>query len=255
MVKQIVFGQKYSQIYDSLYQDKDYGSECDFLERIFEKYNVKINTILDLGCGTANHAAILVKRGYKVTGVDRSAEMIRLAKEKINDLGINMKFINADITSLPISRKYDAIISMFSVINYLTEDKLILKTFKSVIKNLKINGIFIFDSWHGPGVISEKPVKKVKEINTENGMIIREVYPKINIKNNTVNVKYKITINNAKGNKKIFTESHFVRYLFPDKIENLLLESGFRNISFCPFLELDKPLNEKVWHMTVIAKP
>lgn len=42
----------YATSYDSLYQDKDYEAECDFLEGIFREFNVPVKTILDLGCGT-----------------------------------------------------------------------------------------------------------------------------------------------------------------------------------------------------------
>jgi len=78
--------QKYANYYDILYQDKDYKKECDFLEKIFEKYSKKrINSILDLGCGTGSHSLILAKRDYEVSGVDLSSQMINRARNKARD--------------------------------------------------------------------------------------------------------------------------------------------------------------------------
>ena len=80
-----VFGD-YAQFYDSLYQEKDYDIECDFLEKIFTHYaQSPIVSILDLGCGTGGHAIPMAHRGYQVTGVDLSKEMLAQARQKSAD--------------------------------------------------------------------------------------------------------------------------------------------------------------------------
>jgi len=77
-----VFGQAYADQYDLLYHDKDYEAECDLLEEVFRRYGQEpIKSILDLGCGTGNHAILLARRGYRVTGVDLSADMLAHARE------------------------------------------------------------------------------------------------------------------------------------------------------------------------------
>ena len=97
----MVFGKEYADAYDYLYQDKDYKKECDFLEEIFSKFSSGVKSVLDLGCGTGGHAAILAKRGYQVVGVDRSEEMIEIAKKKTKDIGFSTKFIKSEILNLP----------------------------------------------------------------------------------------------------------------------------------------------------------
>ncbi len=82
-----VFGQDYADQYDLLYTDKDYEAECDLIEEVFRKYgNGRISTILDLGCGTGNHAIPLASRGYHVTGIDISEDMITHAQKKANSM-------------------------------------------------------------------------------------------------------------------------------------------------------------------------
>src|SRR5215216_5892037 len=78
------FGSAYAQAYDLLYHDKDYSAECDFIENIFHRYGDRpIARVLDLGCGTGNHAFPLASRGYEVVGIERSESMLALAYNKL----------------------------------------------------------------------------------------------------------------------------------------------------------------------------
>ncbi|MGZ7180607.1 MAG: class I SAM-dependent DNA methyltransferase, partial [Halobacteriota archaeon] len=74
---------RYAQYYDLFYRDKNYTDEVDYVDALIEKYALgKPATILDLGCGTGGHAVLLAKKGYDVTGVDRSDAMLAIAGEK-----------------------------------------------------------------------------------------------------------------------------------------------------------------------------
>ena len=92
-----VFAPGYANWYDTLYQDKDYAGECDFLESLFAHRGVPGKSILDLGCGTGNHAVLLAQRGYKVTAVDRSAAMLQTARAKADQTGVTVDFQQQEI--------------------------------------------------------------------------------------------------------------------------------------------------------------
>lgn len=63
--------------------------EIPFLHKNLKKRGVK--TILDLGCGTGGHVIALAKLGYKVTGIDENEEMLKVAKEKFEELPEKVK--------------------------------------------------------------------------------------------------------------------------------------------------------------------
>ena len=71
----------YAKYYDFIYQDKNYNRECNFIEEIF-KTTKKPKKILEIGCGTGSYTKILLNRGYKVTAIDISGEMLKIAREK-----------------------------------------------------------------------------------------------------------------------------------------------------------------------------
>ena len=251
----MVFGKEYASAYDYLYQDKDYKKECDFLEEIFSKFSYKVESILDLGCGTGGHAIILAKRGYHVVGVDRSEEMIGIAKRKARNEKLSIKFIKSDITDINLNEKFDAIISMFAVISYQTTN-IALSNFCRIAKECLISGgVFIFDFWYGPAVISQKPTTCIKEVKLGNDeRIVRFTEPFLDILNHTVETRFKVL--KLKGYKLISetNENHLMRFLFPQEIKYYLQVAGFKDVKFFPFLKLEKVLTENDWNMTVVAK-
>lgn len=250
----MVFSKEYADVYDILYYDKNYEKECDFIEVIFKKYNCQPKTILDLGCGTGGHALILANRGYKVTGLDKSIPMIEIARKKAQHKGLEIEFIEGDLTNMSLNRKFDATISMFAVMSYQTTNKDVSSVCKLARESLVSGGLFIFDCWHGPAVLTYKPTARIREISSRNGgRIIRFAEPELDIINHTVKVKYRVW----RVNDNTFTETleiHTMRFFFSQEIKYFLEVAGFKSVDFYPFLELNRGLTENDWNMMMTAR-
>lgn len=66
-------------------------------------------SLLDVGCGTGSYTAALARRGWDVTGVDISEDMLRLARER------GVQAVLADATSLPFEdASFDAAVSVLT---------------------------------------------------------------------------------------------------------------------------------------------
>lgn len=247
--------ESYANYYDIIYRDKDYEAESDFLELIFSKYLSKpVRTILDLGCGTGGHALTLAERGYKIAGVDLSRKMLEIGERKAKERRLNIKFIEGDIRNTELNQKFDAVISMFAVMSYQVTNQDLISTFKTAWKHLEKNGLFIFDVWFGPAVLTQKPSDRFEVIEKNNERIIRLANPVLDILNHTVDIKYKI-IKLFKG--KILDEVdevHRVRFLFPQEIELICDMTGFKVLELCPFMELGKIPTEEDWNVTGILR-
>ena len=77
------FGPAYADVYDALYEDKDYAKEAQFvLEQIHKLAPKPELRVLDLGCGTGRHAVALAERGIRVIGIDRSPFMVAAAERR-----------------------------------------------------------------------------------------------------------------------------------------------------------------------------
>ena len=128
------FGSTYAQAYDLLYLDKDYTAECDLIENVFHRYGDKpISRVLDLGCGTGNHAFLLASRGYEVVGIERSENMLAQAHNKLAHAPTKPKlsYRAGDIRSIKLESEFDAALMMFAVLGYQLENKDVLAALKT----------------------------------------------------------------------------------------------------------------------------
>lgn len=247
--------ESYADYYDPVYSDKDYGAECNFLESIFGRYsNRPVKNVLDLGCGTGGHAFTLVGRGYKVTGVDMSLEMLEIGRRKAKERVIEIEFTEGDIRKIELNRKFDAAISMFAVMSYQITNEDLISTFRTASRHLEKNGLFIFDAWFGPAVLSQKPSERFKVIEKGNERIIRFATPVLDVLNHTVDVKYKIIRFSNHRLVGEVDETHKVRFLFPQEIKLICDIVGFKVLELCPFKKLGKTLTEKDWNATAIIR-
>ncbi len=71
----------YSRYYDLLYRDKDYAAEVAYIDQLLSRHALSGPEILEFGSGTGQHGRLLAARGYRVTGIERSAEMVAQAAE------------------------------------------------------------------------------------------------------------------------------------------------------------------------------
>jgi len=251
---QKVFG-TYGEYYDIFYSDKDYEQECVFVEKVFEAYSPKpVKNILDIGCGTGGHSILLACRGYRVTGIDASSVMIKRARKKAREFGTDLKFHHRDIRNFDLKTKYDASISMFAVIDYLTETDDILTAMKNIRRHLKPDSLFVFDFWNGLAVLRVLPSVRVKVVESDGRRIIRTVHPEMDALNHICKSHYHVLVTQNDTILDEFKETHEVRYFFPQELAHYLDDAGFELLKFCPFLRLDGKVDENEWNITAIAR-
>lgn len=238
-----------SNYYDLIYGDKDYEKEVTFIENIFNHIH-KPEKILEIGCGTGNYTKILLERGYKITGLDISENMLTIAKQKCT-----CDFARGDMRDFALNGKFDACIAMFAVMGYVTENSDIVKALKNIRAHLEPNGLFVFDVWNGLAVLRTLPELRVKVVENDKVKIIRIADPKLRSFDHVCEVNYKLIVLNKEDNTfNEFDEKHVVRFYFPQEIKHLLSETGFEVLKICPFLDLAGRVDETVWNIAVVAK-
>ena len=228
MSKSHPFKKKYSAYYDLMYSStKNYQTEANHLNEIFNKYFNKKISILDLACGTGNHSIALVKKGHTVEGLDASKEMINIAKNKAASQEVNIKFHVSPMQSFKINSQFEAVICMFASMDYLINDKDILRMLKRVKKVLKPNGLFLFDFWDEKEFLNHNERFRVKDVGQKGIRLIRIAESANDIHRKILKVKVNCLVIK---NKKIideFSEFHCSRYFQKKEIIYFLEKSGF----------------------------
>ncbi len=247
--------ERYGEYYDLIYSDKDYEGECDFLESIFKKYSpIPIRSIFDGGCGTGGHTIPLNRRGYEVIGVDVSKTVIEKALEKAKKAGLKIDFRVVDLRSLTLERKFDAAICMFAVMNYFITNLELERVIKNLRAVLKEGALFIFDVWNGLAVLRILPEVRVKMTKDKGKRVIRWVHPELDSFNHLCRDRYHLVVTEGKKLVDEVTETHTIRYFFPQEIKHYLEGNDFEVIEICPFLQLGGKVDETVWNMACIAR-
>jgi ubiquinone/menaquinone biosynthesis C-methylase UbiE len=131
-----------SDIYDLVYSFKDYQKESEEIKHIIKAQRPDCKTILDIGCGTAEHHKYL-KGHFTIDGIDINEKFISIARQK-NSGG---NYSVADMTSFDLDNKYDVIICLFSSIGYLRSVDKIVSALKCFNRHLNPNGLVILEPW------------------------------------------------------------------------------------------------------------
>lgn len=238
--------EEYARYYDLLYRDKDYASEAQFVHQLIQKHAPGARSILELGCGSGAHAQCLAKLGYRIHGVDVSTEMLESAEKRRTGMdqeqSSRITFSQGNIHDISLGQNFDAVIALFHVMSYQTSNSDLKDTFATAKHHLDKAGVFIFDYWYGPAVLTDRPTVRVKRMADEVISVVRLAEPVMSANNNLVQVNYQVFITDkAKSTIHTFQESHHMRYLFKPELDWFLAEAGFQHVEFGEWLTARDP--------------
>ena len=133
---------EFANVYDKMMDNIPYEEWEQYLLTLMYKHGVSVSaSVTEIGCGTGTMTGLLAEEGFKVTGLDLSEDMLQVASIKYP----NISFFQADMRDFELTSKQDVIVSICDSINYILTTDDLTQTFSSVKKNLKDDGIFIFD--------------------------------------------------------------------------------------------------------------
>lgn len=132
--------------YDALTADVDYPRWADYTERHFRRGKRPVERVLDLCCGTGSLTLELGRRGYRMTGVDLSEEMLAQAEEKCREAGLEVPFFHQDMSELRLPERVDACVCFLDSVNYVLRPERLKRALRRVFDCLEPGGLFLFDA-------------------------------------------------------------------------------------------------------------
>lgn len=249
---------EYAHFYDLLYRDKDYRGEAAFVHQKLTGAGGVIGSLLELGCGTGRHAVEFCGLGYHVAGVDLSEGMVEQAKARAQSVrsipSDQMSFQSGDIRSVRLGRTFDSVVSLFHVMNYQNSNEDLRRAIETAATHVRPGGVFLFDFWYGPAVLSDPPVVRIKRLQDSKLEAIRIAEPEVRANDNLVIVNYQLLLRQV-GNTAVreIREAHSMRYLFCPEMRDLLIDAGFQDIEFGAWMS-SKGLGLDTWFGWCCAK-
>lgn len=167
--------EKIAELYDKeLWNDMPYNDQIDLFLSMIEG-----NNILDVGCAMGSFTKYVADKGYNVEGIDFSPKMIEIANKKVN----NAKFHVIDMMDITLSKKYNGIMAINSVIHIEKKNmKNVIEGFKKLLKDEGILFI-ILQEGNGEQYLEEPLDSSIKEfVNFYYEDEIKEVFNQCNLK-------------------------------------------------------------------------
>jgi SAM-dependent methyltransferase len=224
------YNSDFSDYYDRLNQHKDYFGEAAKLDGVIRQHVKSVRPrILDIGCGTGQHAVLLSGKGHDITAIDLSPDMIRIAKNKRSDVN----FLAGNIAELNESN-FEFAYSLFNVVNCLNSIDELTAFFKAIGGRLVEGAFFLVESWNPIAVIAVPPTVVERVYDTGDEKIVRKVSPSAGFFRQRLDLTYDIDVfSNDAHNKKLhsFSIVHKLVLFTPLEIEYCLKSAGFRDVA------------------------
>lgn len=208
----------YHEMYQSLF---NYKEDFSNYHKLLQKY--KCNTILELGCGSGNLSLFFVNAGYNYLGIDISKEMLAIAQKTAPDA----EFRQGDMRSLQLKERFDAILITGRSFTYMTKNKDVMDTLRTLHTHLNDNGYLIFDNFNAEIIFTDFKNKLVQTAQYNDKHFKRVSSNSMNLKTGwTWNWKstYYVTEN---GETKDVDDSSVLRAFTEDELKLFLTINGF----------------------------
>lgn len=135
----------FAKFYDRLMRDIDYASRAEYLLGLFERHGKAPSLMLDLACGSGSLALQFISRGIDVIGVDKSRDMLSLAREKADKRGESLLLLCQDMRRLDLYGTVEGAVCCLDGINHICDTKGLSEVFSRLFLFIEPGGLFVFD--------------------------------------------------------------------------------------------------------------
>jgi len=216
----------FAQVYARGYYPEFSQALAGLLPGIFEQYEIpKTGSLLDLACGEGSFALEMAKKGWQVAGIDQSEEMLRLARHRATESGVQIDFKLQDMRDFAIDDQVDLVTCWFDSLNYLLRIEDVQSAFTKVQQALKPGGWFIFDmnTIYGLAVDWQKQKCYVQQ-ETDDLLELHQTTYDFEKRMATMRITWFVR-NELIWQK--YEEIHFERAYSVEKVKNALVAAGF----------------------------
>lgn len=132
--------------YLNIYRHRNEVEAEDLVNTIINNVkHSKSDKVLDMACGTGRHSILFAKKGYKVTAVDLSKNMLSVARKKAAAENLEIDFIQSDLRYFAHSGEFGLAINLFTSFGYFETDEENFEIFNTAYKHLQKGGYFVLD--------------------------------------------------------------------------------------------------------------
>jgi SAM-dependent methyltransferase len=132
-------------LYPFLFTKERLAAGDDHVEKALALAKPRGRAALDLACGPGRCSIALARRGFTVTGVDRTKSLLDRARSRARRAGVPVEWVRADMRDFVREEAFDLALSMFTSFGYFEEKEEDLQVLRHVLASLKPGGVFLME--------------------------------------------------------------------------------------------------------------
>jgi SAM-dependent methyltransferase len=136
-----------ADIYDLLYEWKDYAAEAERIREVVAARVPRASTLLDVACGTGRHLEHL-RRWYAVEGLDADEGLLEGARRQLPDV----PFHAGDMRDFDLGRRFEVVTCLFSAIGYMHTPADLAQAMATMARHVEPGGVVLVEPWLSPDV-------------------------------------------------------------------------------------------------------
>jgi SAM-dependent methyltransferase len=208
--------------------------EVDFLVHCFKSFARRpVAEVLDIACGTGPHLVRLAERGYRMSGLDLSAENMAFLDERLAAKGLAGTLRVGDMTRFTLPAPVDAAICMQDSQGHLLTNGELLAHLRCVARAVRPGGLYVFDRYMASSWTD--PARRWSWSRRRGQLIVRASFSALNNVDPVSQVfREDMTLEAVEnGTRRVYRQSHFSRMVFPQELRALVeLAGGFEFVQW-----------------------
>lgn len=241
--------------YDKIYSTKDYRAEAETVLVLAEQLLGRpVARLLDVGCGTGNHALHFAERGLQVVGVDRDRDAIAVAEKKAAARGAGVpNFVAGEVGDVAAG-SFDCATALFNVVNYVEDVASLLTFFKGVNERLVPGGAFVFDCWNGVAALRDPPRNQDRRIVVDGEIIEVSMRSEMDALRQTIRIGNQVSVTPTAGQPLSFSFDYLHTLWTPKVLQDLLETTGFEVTHLSAWMQPDVPAMVETWKLMFASR-
>ncbi|HYL75304.1 MAG TPA: class I SAM-dependent methyltransferase [Bryobacteraceae bacterium] len=222
---------QFAWAYDLLQTDP-VAPRVDFIQSVLSHHHIATNaSILDAGCGTGRYAAELAKRGFSVSGVDQSEDLIAVARQRDPEAAPRPEFAVANLLEASFPIPFDAILCR-GVLNDFVDDSARRTVFQNFSTWLRPGGLLVFDvrEWTRTLDRYRRNPSHRRTVALPDGVLAFESETGLNVELRQLHIRERFDVEQA-GVRTITENDFTMRCWTPNEIASCLSATGLDEIA------------------------
>lgn len=130
---------------DVLFDDRRLQAARAEVEALLALVDVTSGRVLDMPCGVGRHSLELARRGFQVTGLDRTERYLATARERAWGQGLEVSFVEGDMRE-GMPGPFDLVLNLYSSFGYFDDPADDHRVVRAVHAALRPGGRFVLDT-------------------------------------------------------------------------------------------------------------